>query len=430
MSKKQKRQYRIWLCAALALTLAVLAGLCYRQLDQQIPDQILLYQNELEQLDFSLPFGEASVVQEDEEEVAQVSINNSSSGSGGKIAFRMDEPVTIKAENTGSFRAQVKLFGLFHYKYIEFDVKEQARVMPVGKAVGLYVHAKGLLVLGSGKVIGKDGFEYEPAREILQPGDYILAWNGESLSTIEEIIRKIQDNGTKRAVLTVRRGSNKIKVRIRPVLSEEGQYQLGVWLREDTEGIGTLTFVNEKGQFAALGHGITDIDTGALITIENGGLYPAQVEEVVKGESGSPGEIVGSVRLGEENCLGEIRNNTSLGITGDIADDGPIQYQEEESLPLGRKQEVEKGEAEILCQLGDEIERFTIEIEKIDFSSQDNKGMEIHVTDSRLLKKTGGIVQGMSGAPIIQNGKCIGAVTHVFVQDVTRGYATFIENML
>ncbi len=429
MSKLQKLYYRIWLCIALLFVLATLVFVIYRRLEMQIPDEILLYRDQVEKLDFSLPFGQASVRQQEGEELLPVSVNNSEPADQSEIHFSMGEPVTIKAEKAGSFRAQVKLFGWLNYKYITFDVMEEARVLPVGQAVGLYVRAQGLMVLGTGRIEGKDGFEYQPSREILRSGDYILAFNGEKLESIDQLSESIQENGTKRAVFTIKRGKNKIKVRISPVLSQEGSYQIGAWLREDTEGIGTLTFVNEKGQFAALGHGITDADTGVLIRIQDGGLYPAQVEEIVRGEIGSPGELVGSVRLGQENCLGKITNNTDLGITGNITSE-ECSYQEENSLPVGRKQEVKKGEATIRCQLGEEIREYQIEIEKIDFSSQDNKGMEIHVTDKELLKEAGGIVQGMSGAPIIQDGKCIGAVTHVFVQDVTRGYGTFIENML
>ena len=187
--------------------------------------------------------------------------------------------------------------------------------------------------------------------------------------------------------------------------------------------------MTEENEFAALGHGITDADTELLIRLQNGGLYPAGIDHVVKGKNGTPGQLAGFVQLGTENKLGDIRNNTSLGITGVISNE-QYQFQEDKSCDVGCKQDVKKGKASILCQLGDKVQEYEVEIEKINLSSEDNKGMEIHVTDPELLKKAGGIVQGMSGAPLLQDGKCIGAVTHVFVRDVTRGYATFLENML
>lgn len=427
MSEKQKRVYRFCLLGAL-ISVLVLAVVCwYWWMKRMLPNEILLFQDRTEQLNFSVPFMELTMKGEDADAV-QVSVSQAKKA-GGDIRFSMADPVSMTADSTGSFQAEVKLFGVLHCKNIRFQVMEEARVMPVGSAVGLYIHADGVMVLGTGKVSGKDGIEKTPSYEILQTGDYIYEVNGEPVVTIQDISRCIQENGGKKLVLAVNRGSNKIKVKVLPVLADNGDYQIGAWLREDTEGIGTLTFVTQENQFAALGHGITDADTGLLIKLQNGGLYTAGIDHVVFGEPGSPGELVGSVRLGRRNRLGTISNNTSLGITGEITSK-KYSYQEDKSLALGRKQEVKQGKASILCQLGGRIKEYQVEIEKINFSSSDNKGMEIHVTDKELLKEAGGIVQGMSGAPLIQDNKCIGAVTHVFVKDVTRGYATFIENML
>ena len=426
MSRKQKRLYRQCLFGALIMVLMVGVICCYWWIQQQIPGELVLYQDKPEQLDLQLPFLEMSISSEDLE-TAQVSVDQSQRVEEG-LTFWVGEPVSMTAGEPGSMKAQIKLFGVVPCKKINLDVKQEVRIMPVGKAVGLYIHAKGVMVLGTGKVSGTQGETETPAYHVLQSGDYIRQVNGKRVNTIKEVSELIQNNGEKQMILGVVRGDNYIQVKIKPVQSEDGAYQIGAWLREDTEGIGTLSFVTRDNQFAALGHGITDADTGMLITLKNGGLYPATIESVVKGKSGSPGEVVGSVLLGSKNRLGTIDCNTSLGITGEITDE-EYQYQENRSMMLGHKQEVEKGKATILCQLGEKVEEYEIEIEKINLSSTDNKGMEIHVTDEKLIKKTGGIVQGMSGAPIIQNGKCIGAVTHVFVKDATRGYATFIESM-
>lgn len=427
MDEEQKSKYRMSLILSLAVVLILAVLAWFWQMEKALPDEILLFEGQEESLSFSVPFGEMSLKQK-EGEIAQVSINQSEKV-GDNIEFSISEPVSVTADGTGSLQAQVKLFGWLHYKNIKIDVMEEAKVMPVGNAVGLYIHADGVMVLGTGKVSGEDGMEKQPSYEILQSGDYIYKVNGVEVRTIEDVSRQIQKSGTEQIILDVNREGNNIRVKISPILAENGRYQIGAWLREDTEGIGTLTFVTEQNQFAALGHGITDADTGLLIRLEDGGLYTADVDHVVHGESGSPGQLVGSVELGPSYRLGTIQNNTSLGITGNITKD-TFQYDESKAIEMGRKQEVKEGEATILCQLEDEVKEYTVEIEEIDLSSKDNKGMEIHVTDKELLEDAGGIVQGMSGAPLIQNGKCIGAVTHVFVKDVTRGYATFIENML
>lgn len=441
LDEEQKSKYRTVLVISLFFVLALGVVLWFWQMQRAIPDKMILFEGRQENLSFSVPFGEIRFVQPEEKtapisqnstetvnDTIQVSVN-SSEKARGNITFSISEPVSVTADGTGSLQAQVKLFGWLHYKNIQIDVVEETKVMPVGKAVGLYIHADGVMVLGTGKVLGEDGVERQPAYGILQSGDYIYKVNGEDVRTIEDVSQQIQKSGQEQVILEVNREGNKIQVKVTPILAKNGRYQIGAWLREDTEGIGTLSFVTENNQFAALGHGITDADTGLLIRLENGGLYSARIDHVEQGKSGSPGQLVGSVELGPQSRLGTIENNTSLGITGDISKEEYL-YNEARAIELGRKQEVEEGEAAILCQLGDEVKEYTVEIEKVHVSSKDNKGMEIHVTDKELLEDAGGIVQGMSGAPLIQNGKCIGAVTHVFVKDVTRGYATFIENML
>ena len=427
LNKRQEKRYRqiLWIC--LSITLLLLLDTGYRWIAQALPDHIILYTGQKEKLDLAMPFARITF---DEQEAKESSVHVSKAvKKDGSIRCDLTGPIQMQAKETGSFQAEVRLFGVFHYKTIRFDVMDQARVMPVGRAVGLYVHAKGVMVLGTGVVEGKDGKERTPARQILQTGDYITAVDGTRVATIQDIAALIQKQKGEHTILSVTRGNNHFRIRIEPVLSQNGVYQIGAWLREDTEGIGTLTFVTEKNEFAALGHGITDADTGLLIRLQNGGLYPAMIDHVVYGEPGSPGELTGSVQLGEQKRLGTIGSNTQLGITGKITKKA-WQYDASKAVALGRRQEVKEGKASIRCQLGDTVKEYEVEIEKIHPSSSDNKGMEIHVTDPALLKEAGGIIQGMSGAPLLQNGKCIGAVTHVFVKDVTRGYATFIENML
>lgn len=211
---------------------------------------------------------------------------------------------------------------------------------------------------------------------------------------------------------------------------EDGSVKIGVWVREDTQGIGTLTFVGKDGKFAALGHGITDADTGVLMQIKSGKLYNTEIINIVKGTSGTPGEIMGMILASNSQIIGKIRKNTPLGISGKVSKVFADKISERESFPVGLRQDIKKGPATIFCQLGEKIEEYNINIEDINRGSTDNKGLVLKITDKRLLEKTGGIIQGMSGAPIIQNGKIIGAVTHVFVNDPTKGYGIFIEEMI
>ena len=427
MTQRQKWMYRSCLLGVLIAVVAFTAVYWYFEMKNRIPDEIVLFQNRIENIDFGIPFTQVSV-ERSEAEVAQVSIDHAQKV-GRHIRFSMAGPLAVSAQKCGSMQGEVRLFGLIPCKKITIDVRKETKVMPVGKAVGLYIHSDGLLVLGTGKIPVSKGNEKMPSYNKLQTGDYIYEVNGQPVVTIQDVSRVIQKNGAGKVILSVKRESAKIKIKLSPVRAQNGTYQIGAWLREDTEGIGTLTFVTEDNEFAALGHGINDVDTELLIHLQNGGLYPAEIDHVVKGKKGAPGQLAGVVALGGKNKLGEIRNNTSLGITGVISNK-QYQFREEQSCEAGCKQDVKKGKATILCQLDDKVQEYEVEIEKIHLSSEDNKGMEIHVTDPKLLQKAGGIVQGMSGAPLLQNGKCIGAVTHVFVRDSTRGYATFLENML
>ena len=412
-----KKYYRLILFFLFLADLALIILWYVKELDEKIPNHIYLFQNQETTLDLDAP---VSCDWEETKEVIKVV-------SGQKESFA--GPLAVKASALGSYQAELKLFGVVHYKNIHFDVIEKEKVMPSGKAVGLYIRAKGLMVLGTTGVTGKDGLSYEPARDILMEGDSIRKVDGVAVDTIDQVSDCLQRGDKAYVKLVVKRKGSMIRLKLDKVLCKDGEYKIGVWLREDTEGIGTLSFVTRKNEFAALGHGITDIDTGEVIPVDTGKVYPAVIEDIKKGKAGSPGELVGSVLLGEENCLGHIKSNTFLGITGQLekAEEG---YREAEALPVGLKHEVKKGKAQILCQAGAEVARYDIEILEIRLNSKDNKGMVIRVTDPELLKRTGGIVQGMSGAPIIQNGKVIGAVTHVFVNEPKEGYGTFIENML
>ncbi len=264
---------------------------------------------------------------------------------------------------------------------------------------------------------------------VVKSGDYIKRINGETVNSKEEMIKKVKDSGGKEMILTIRRNEEEMNVKITPVETEPEEYKLGIWVRDDAQGIGTLTYLTAQGEFGGLGHGVSDVDTGMLLEACGGKLYEARILSIIKGEAGTPGGLSGVIN-NEKAVLGEITKNTSQGIFGKASFE-LRNIVGSEAMDIGLRQEVKLGEAYVRCKIEGEMKDYKILITKIDNSSHNlNKGMEIKIVDEELLEKTNGIVQGMSGSPIIQNGKLIGAVTHVFVQDSTKGYGIFIENML
>ncbi len=422
---KRRKIYRGTLIVILLFVLGGIGFVAYRTMDRQIPDSIKLLVNEEEKLNFSLPIKgqiEAS-------SVGALSVNNKKIDKD-KIKIDLAKPITLFSKQPGSYKVKLKLFGLVSYKNIQIDVIEKKYLYPSGTSVGIKIQTDGVLVLGTGIICGKDGLNYEPALNILKSGDYILTINGENVENKKKLIEMIEKCNGNDIQLEVMRNNERIKLIVKPVCASDGSYKIGAWIRDDTQGIGTLTYVDEQGSFGALGHGITDVDTGLLMNVKEGGLYRADIVQINKGEKGTPGEVVGVIRKGENDHYGYIDKNTRQGIFGKI--DGSVfgtKYLKK--YPMGLKQDIKTGKATILCQVSDRIEEYEIEIEKIELNTANySKGMVLHITDKKLLSLTNGIVQGMSGSPIIQNGKIIGAVTHVFVQDSTRGYGIFVENMI
>ena len=335
----------------------------------------------------------------------------------------------MNSKQKGEYPVDVKLFGLISMKTMNVHVLQKMKLAPYGAPIGIYVSTKGLLVLDTGVVEGRDSMSYEPAKNIFQPGDYILEWNGKKVENIAAMNQMVEGSKGKRAQVLLRRGNENIRVRITPVMSKKGTYKIGVWVREDTQGIGTITYITEEGSFGALGHGITDSDTGTMIRLSEGEIYTAKILNVIKGRKGIPGELEGIISMTKQQKMGEIKENTSLGIYGTV-NDNVSRRLANQFVDIAMKQKIKKGKAILRTRMDGACKDYEIQITDIDMTSKDNKGMVIKVTDKELLKKTGGIVQGMSGSPILQNGKIIGAVTHVFVNDSTKGYGIFIENML
>ncbi|MFR5601521.1 MAG: SpoIVB peptidase [Lachnospiraceae bacterium] len=400
-------------------------GFSYFYIREIIPDQLSVVVEEEEEFDFPLPF-QTTILSESQEVV----LGNGSNIPTNEIRIQRDEPFSIYASNQGSYQLGVKLFGIFQFKEIQVDVVDTKYAVPSGEPIGIYLKSNGVMVIGTGQITNEEGMVVEPAFGILQSGDYIEAINGEPLNNKESLIEAVNENGSENAILSVRRNGELMDVKMNPVSTEEGDYKLGAWVRDDTQGIGTMTYVDMNGNFGALGHGISDSDTGAVVEIENGGLYETEIMGIEKGAAGKPGVLSGVIYYGPGSHLGDITANTEEGIFGTVNE----HFQEitsGEALEVGYRQDVKKGTAYIRSSISGEPKDYEIEIQKVDYApTHKNKGMVIKVVDEELLALTGGIVQGMSGSPIIQDGKLVGAVTHVFIQDSTKGYGIFMENML
>ncbi|MBR4800217.1 MAG: PDZ domain-containing protein [Clostridia bacterium] len=295
-----------------------------------------------------------------------------------------------------------------------------------GKPIGIAIKAGGLIVVGDGGVKTKDGEVY-PSRNLVANGDVITAIDGEKVDSIYQLKRRLDATENDEVVLTVERNGETKIVKIKPATERiSGQKKLGLALKEDVGGIGTLTFVTQNGGFAALGHYINDAETGLEDELDEGNIYETEIESVEKGEIGKAGGLIASVnRL--SSPIGKIKANTNIGLYGVYTAETEGAF-----VKVASKGEAQPGRAQVLTTVeGDEPKFYDIEIVKvISQSSPGDKGMVIMVRDRELLEKTGGIVQGMSGSPIVQNGVLVGAVTHVFIQDPTRGYAVHARFML
>ncbi len=294
-------------------------------------------------------------------------------------------------------------------------------LIPVGHTVGIKMFSRGVLVV-------KPPEADSPARECgLQTGDVILTCGGVTVDSTEQF-RALLQRG-KETDLQVRRGDRNVTLSVQPEQNEQGQYAIGAWIRDSMAGIGTVTYYDPStGAFGALGHGITDVDTALLMPFSSGSVLPSAVKAVKKGAPGSAGELRGEFDL--KTTLGDLYANTGHGVFGAVAA-CPAVWQKEEALPVASAGEIREGTAEILSNVrGDEVERFDVEILRVVNDAPDGRDLVLSVTDPDLIAATGGIVQGMSGSPIIQNGKLVGAVTHVLVNDPSRGYGIFIETML
>ncbi len=321
--------------------------------------------------------------------------------------------------------SDIKLFGAFPVKNISLQEASRRYVITGGDIIGIRLKTNGVLIVGTESVECEEGTRDPAAESDIRIGDTLVSVDGTKISSNEELSGVIESSEGKTLRVELIRDSKKINTTLTPVKSKLTQlYKCGLWIRDSTGGIGTLTYKDPvTGAVATLGHGIYDVDTNKLIPCERGSFYSASLSGIKKGIGGSAGELKGSIGT---DMFGEIFTNCENGIYGFSS----LIDLKSEFIPVAYNNEIKTGKAQIISTVtGNKKEYYDINIEKVNFDSE-NKNMIIKVTDSELLDITGGIVQGMSGSPIIQNGMLVGAVTHVFVSDPTKGYAIFAENMI
>ena len=422
--KRKKRKLRIYrwsLVGAMLFSITALLGIGYLQLDQKVPSVIRIKAGVEQILDLEVPMTA---------EVVAVSEQGKSNLSDQSLTIDLANTVKLIPGSADSYQMDVKLFGWIPFKQVGIQVISEQELIPVGVPVGIYVETDGILVVSVGEFTGESGMSCSPAKNILHSGDYIRKLNGKTVDDKDEFIKEIEESMGEEVILTVEREEQTMDVKIKPEKNQSGDYKIGVWVRDNAQGVGTMTFIDADGNFGALGHGINDIDTSTLMNMDDGTLYQTKIVSIQKGENGNPGEMTGMIIYSSDRILGDIDSNSIRGIFG-TCNEKALALAAEDPLPIGLKQEIETGPAQILCTVEEEPRYYDIEILKVHLNHDNiNRGIELKVTDTELIEITGGIIQGMSGAPIIQNGKIIGAVTHVLVQDSTRGYGIFIENML
>ena len=430
MTPKSLFIYRIVLISLVNLILILGCILIYKSYYDKLPGTIILETKKEQVLSYDLPI-KGEIYLSD----ANKNVLNASTEAVSKVDFASE--ITMVASRPQNYIVKTKLFGLIPFKKVDISVVDEVLIIPIGVPVGIYTNTDGLLVVQTGAFENQHGEKCEPCKKSVYPGDYILAVNDLTLESKYQLVSLIKECEGQSVTLTIKREDKVFDVEVLPAENEAGEYKLGMWVKDNAQGIGTITYITSSGEFGALGHGIVDLDIQEILEIENGSLYRAEIMGIKKSEKGKPGEMSGVIFYGQ-SPLGSIEYNDETGIYGqyDLAKTEYLFKDLEEAfitngMEVAYKNEIREGKAQMLCTINGETQYFDITIDKIYQNAENiNKSMKITVTDKELLAVTGGIVQGMSGSPIIQDGKVIGAVTHVLINNPERGYGIFIEDML
>ncbi len=342
------------------------------------------------------------------------------------------ETVTTSNANENTVHVDVTLFGN-KIKQVTVDTLENVEVVPIGKIIGMKLYTNGVLIVGMSEIENMNKERVNPFHNCnIQEGDTIVKVNDteiDSIGGLKDVVN--QSNGENVLLTLVREDGSIVTSNITPVQTENDEYKLGLWVKDAATGVGTITYYEKNtGNFAALGHGIVDSDTDKLINIESGEIVTSNVMSITKGNINSPGEIRGTIV--NQKTIGHVEKNTPFGIYGKLENLASLNIDTSKSMPVALRDEIQLGDAKILCSLdGKTNQEYDIKIEKIyKNDNYDNKSMLIRVVDENLINATGGIIRGLSGSPIIQKGKFVGAVTNVLVSNPEIGYAIFGDMMI
>ena len=349
---------------------------------------------------------------------------------GKFISASLDEGVDVGNGNKQS-KLKFKLFGLFTVKEVSVNVSEGKEVFVGGIPLGFSINTKGVIVIGENSVITNQGNVIPEKTKEVYTGDILTSINGNEINSVDVIKNTLENCGGEKVKIKAMRKGKEFEFELKPALDvESGLYKLGFWVRDDASGIGTLTYVDKENKsYGALGHAITDFETGAVVPVNDGKIYNCSLIGVNKGKKGKPGELR-CLFLQGKNSKGNVQKNTTSGVFGKISNTQGI-VDENLTAMIGGRLSVKPGKAKIVSSVSGVREEYEIEIIKANYQSKTaDKSMIFKVTDKRLLQLTGGILQGMSGSPILQDGKLIGAVTHVFLNDPTKGYGIYVDWML
>jgi len=423
----QKQRRRKW-TGFLLVFLLVLGSMTstYRQF-ANFPHTVRLFQGDWRILHLSIPVSVTASVSDPD----VVHVNGAR---GTQIPVDLKRPMMLFSQGAGSTSLTLKLFGALPIKKMMVQVIPPLRVIPGGQSIGVKLKSSGVLVVGHHLVQTAKEARSPGEKADIRVGDYLVKMDNQPIRNMMEVAKIAEQAGKEKRPIevTLIRQGKQIKTSITPLYDrQEHAYRLGLYIRDTAAGVGTLTFYDpDHHVYGALGHVIADMDTGQAIRMGSGKIIPSNVTSIQKGESGEPGEKR-AIFFKENEVWGNIKKNTSFGIFGQMPR-FPAHGYYQKPMPVALAEQVHEGPAKILTVVeGQKVEAFDIQIVHVLRQKYPaTKGLIIKVTDQRLLDKTGGIVQGMSGSPIIQDGKVAGAVTHVFVNDPTSGYGTFIEWML
>lgn len=282
-------------------------GLLYYNIDNSIPSVIHIRAGEEESFHLGVPA---------RGEIVSVSESGESNIPAGSVDIDLSRTVTLKTAQGSSYEMRVKLFGILPFKQVGIQVIEDQELIPVGRPIGIYVKTDGVLVVGTGEFKREDGTDCAPSRYILKSGDYIRKVDGKTVTEKDDFIEMVERSGGREIVLTLERDGELLELAVKPEKDVSGSYKIGAWVRDNAQGVGTLTYIDSRGNFGALGHGIADVDTSMLMLMEDGTLYETDIVDIKKGTTGTPGEMTGMIVYSDDHILGDITSNSSKGIFG------------------------------------------------------------------------------------------------------------------